>query len=560
MSFWLDLKEQIKNEVGELEISYPPNPKLGHLSLAVFALAKKQKKNPNELAQKIAETIKNNAKLKTLIAEVTLAGPYINLQLNQAALTDSLLKEIKIDKDKYGRDEKLDPKTVMIEFSNVNTHKEYHVGHLRNLLYGRSLNNILAASGENTIPVSYINDFGIHVAKTLWGYLKFHQDKKLTGYTLGKIYAESAQKLESQPEYKEEVAEIMKGIESRQGEAYNLWQKTRELSLNYFQAIYNDLGVKFTNTFFESAVIAAGLELVEELKNKKILIKSDGAIIANLEKYNLGVLPIIRSDGTALYPVADLALAKWKFDHYNLFESIYVVDSRQSLYFKQLFKILELSGYEAKMTHLPYEFVTLPSGMMSSRSGNVITYDELLDIAQEKATLETKSRHQNWSAKKIAKTARAIALSIIKFELIKVSANKTIVFDINEALRFDGYTATYLQYTQARANKLIKKAPGRIFPVRNLGQKLTLDKEIELITALAKYPETIQKAALEYDPSIIAHYLFELSQKINDYYQSVPVLKAESKLRKARIELFKASRQTLINGLELLGIKTIKEI
>lgn len=559
MSFWQQTKEKIRKATGDLEISYPPDITLGHFSLAVFALAKAKKQKPQELAEGLATILANDQELKETIAEVRATGPYINLKLKPEILTSSLISEINSQKDKYGRNVP-NSETIMIEFSNVNTHKEYHVGHLRNLLYGHSLKQILSSAGAKAIPVSYINDFGIHTAKTLWAYLKFHQQQKLDGYTLGKIYVEAAQKLTDQPEQKEEVGKIMQAIESRSGATYSLWKKTRDLSLKYFKKIYRDLDINFQETFLESDLITEGHRLVDKLQQKKVLIKSDGAIIANLEKYNLGVLPIIRSDGTALYPVADLALAQKKFSLYPLTESIYIVDLRQSLYFKQLFKILELAGYRAKMTHLPYEFVTLPNGMMSSRSGNVITYQELLEMAIEKAAIETKSRHTNWPTKKINQTAKKIALSIIKFEMIKVSANKIIVFDINEALRFDGYTATYLQYTQARVNKLIKRGPLCLGSPKKSGKELSLQKEEELSVVLAKYPETVKKAAKDYDPSIIAHYLFELSQKINDYYQSVPVLKSPIKTRRARLQLMKAARQTLVNGLKLLGLEAIKEI
>jgi arginyl-tRNA synthetase len=288
------------------------------------------------------------------------------------------------------------------------------------------------------------------------------------------------------------------------------------------------------------------------------LIKSDGAIIANLEKYDLGVLPIIRSDGTALYPVADLALAVKKFKENKIKESIYIVDVRQSLYFKQLFKITELLGYKQKLTHLAYDFVTLPSGMMSSRSGNVVTYRELMDESIASAALETQTKRTDWSAKKIKQIATEIALSTIKFEMLKVSSQKTITFDIKEALKFEGYTATYLQYTHARIMSIVKK--GRAKKVKINYQLLSEPTEKVLIMKLAKYPEIVLRATEKYDPSEITKYLFELCQNFNDYYHNVQIIKSEAAVKAARLELTKAVGQIIKNGLELLGIKAINEI
>lgn len=360
-----NLKQQIIKELKlkEAIFSYPPNSELGDLSLACFALAKEQKKNPAELACDLALKLGEQKKLKKYFFEVKAAGPYLNFYINHGYLADRVIYSIKRAKNDYGANQKGKKKKVMVEYSNGNTHKEYHVGHLRNIAHGDAINNLLRANGYESMPVSYINDFGIHVAKTLWNWQrnkKYSKSQEDKGYLLGKCYAEAAQELIAHPEYKEEVVKIMKEIESRQGGSYALWQETREWSIKYFASIYNDLGVKFKHIFYENEFIVAGLKLVAELTQSGQLVKSEGAIIANLEKYGLGVLPVIRTDGTALYPVADLALAQEKFKKYHVQESIYIVDIRQSLYFQQLAKICELIGFKQKLTHLAYDFVTLP--------------------------------------------------------------------------------------------------------------------------------------------------------------------------------------------------------
>ncbi len=539
---------------------YPQNSQFGDLSLACFNIAKELKINPVEAAKILAEKI---VATKT-VNEAKAVGPYLNFTLNKPEFAETTLKEISKEKNNYGANKNGEGKRVMVEFSNANTHKEYHVGHLRNLCFGDSINRLLSANGFKSVPVSYINDFGIHVAKTIWEYKKKGNTQavpKNKGFFLGKTYARAAEELKDNPEGEKEVKEIMKGIESRRGADFSLWKKTRQWSCAQFARIYKELGVEFVHTFYENEFLEKGKKLVAELTEKGVLKKSQGAIIADLENLGLGVLVIIRSDGTATYPVADLPLALAKVKKYRLEKSIYVVDVRQSLYFKQLFHILKILGVKKELVHLGYEFVKLPSGMMSSRSGRVVTYEELKEMLLEKSLAETKKRHEDWSEKKIADTAWKISAGAIKFEMSKVSAASVITFDTKEALRFEGFTAAYIQYTFARIESIFRKA--KTLSVKKIKadlKNLSHPKEHAIILKLAKYPEIIKKAGANYDPAEIAKYLFELAQAINDYYHDVPVLKADPKDRAARLVLLKSANQVIKNGLYILGIETLEEM
>lgn len=565
MDFLTDLKNKIARElkVSENSFSYPPQAELGDLSLACFELAREQKKSPAQLAITLADVFLSLAEFKKYFSTVKAIGPYLNFFIAPEYLATAVVGSIKKEKNNYGCNQSGQGRKVMIEYSNGNTHKEYHVGHLRNISYGDAVNSLLAANGYKTIPVSYINDFGIHAAKTIWewrnnpGYQNSQENK---GYLLGKCYVAATKKLVEQPEAKEAVGKIMKEIENRSGENYQIWQETREWSIKYFNQIYNELSVKFARIFYENEVIDAGRKIVDDLMAKNILRRSEGAVIADLESYGLGILPIIRSDGTALYPVADLALASEKFKAYDLDESIYVVDVRQSLYFKQLFKILELLGYREKLVHLTYDFVTLPEGMMSSRTGNVVTYEELKNQVKEKLVAETKKRHADWTESRIEQVARNLTVSTIKFEMLKVGAERIITFDINEASKFDGYTACYLQYGYARLKSIIRKEGFTLFAGRPQFRLLSEAKEKSLLLKIAKYPEIVASAGLEYNPSELAKYLFELVQLSNDYYHGVNILKAAPKTRQARLALIKAIAQVLNNGFEILGMKILEEM
>ncbi len=553
-----------KNIIKVKNIVYPPNINMGDLSLPCFELANILHIRPHEAALELKKLL--SKKKNKYLSSIQVTGPYINFIINKKILAKNLLKEIKEKQNKYGKLKVSEKKKIMIEYSNANTHKEYHIGHLRNICIGDSINKILETNGHNIFPVSYINDFGIHVAKTLWCLKEYYKDKipqKNKGEFLGKIYADSTNKTKENPLAQDLISFLMKRIESREGEDYKLWQKTRNWSIKQFNEIYKELNIEFKNIYYESELIQKGLKIIKELKEKKILIESNGAIIADLNKYNLGILVIMRSDGTALYPVADISLAIQKITKHKLDKSIYVVDVRQSLYFKQLFKLLELMGYKQDLVHLSYEFVKLPDGMMSSRTGNIITYSDLREKLKTKAKEEILKRHNNWSLRKIEKTATTLALAIMKFEMLKVDTNQIINFNFENALKFEGYTAGYLEYTYVRINSILKifykENIDTIFSEINLSI-LNNKKEHELIIKMAKYPEIIKKAGNNYNPSEVAKYLFELAQITNDYYHATPILKSDEELRSARILLIESVNQIIKNGLGLLGIEVLNEM
>jgi len=558
----LEIKRAVKVELRTKDFILAPNVSLGDLSLPCFVMAKWLKTDPNSAAKQLAQKLNN----KKWIAQAEAVGPYLNIKLDFSA-NALIIKDVLKNKDKYGFNKDGNKKRVMIEYSNANTHKEFHVGHLRNISFGDAVSKILAANGFKVIPVSYINDFGIHVAKTLWWLYHEHNTEAKNiiakgvdnkGYFLGQQYTEASMRLAENEQAVAEVSEIMKSIEIRRGEIYKLWKKTRQWSIDQFTKVYKEMGIKFATTFYENEFLESGLKMVHLLKDKGILKESEGALIADLEKYGLGILVILRKDGTALYPVADLSLAVQKIKRYKLDSSLYVVDMRQSLYFKQLFKLLENLGFKTKFEHLPYDFVKLPTGMMSSRTGNIVPYEDLKNLALEKAKEEIKSRHNDWSLKQINQVANALALGALKFEMIKVSSEKQITFDMNNALRFDGFTAAYLQYTYARLRSINRKAEKN--SIKADCALLREDKEKDLLMKAAFYPEIVKLAGDKKDPAEIAKYIFEFSQSINDYYHAVPVLKADKATGAARLMLLEAAALVIKQGLSLLGIETVEEM
>lgn len=537
------------------DLVYPPQGDMGDFSLLCF--------NEEKLGLSVGKLFSKVSNTKPETWGVSLVGKFLNFKIDKSALTRDVIKEIDKAKQDYGHNNIGRNKRVMVEYSNANTHKEYHIGHLRNITYGDAIHRLLMANGYESIPASYLNDFGIHVAKTLWAFSTLARKKKLPknkGEYLGKIYVKATQAIKEDLTAKQMVEVMMKKIESREGREYELWQETRQWSIDQFNEIYKELGVKFVTTFFESDYIEKGRKMVNELIKHGVLRESEGAVIADLADEGLGVLVVLRSDGTATYPVADIPLTEYKFKKFKLDKAIWVVDVRQALYFKQLFAIMKRIGVDREMIHLGHDFVKLPSGMMSSRLGNVITYEELKTELLDQARTETKKRHDKWDKEKIETVAWQIAVGAMKFEMLKVGANQEITFEIKKALSFSGFTAAYLQYTYARINSIIRKSEVKGKKSRINYSLLGEQQEQEMVLKLAKYPESVARANKDYDPSVIAKYLFELAQDFNDYYHQIPVLKAEAEIRDARLALIKVINQVLRNGLELLGINIMEEM
>ncbi|PIS05014.1 MAG: arginine--tRNA ligase [Candidatus Buchananbacteria bacterium CG10_big_fil_rev_8_21_14_0_10_42_9] len=540
-------------------IGYPPSPELGDFAVPLFHLAKELKRKPQQLAEKLAAEFKPTKYLSAARA----AGGYLNFYADKPQFAELILMQILHERSRYGNNECGGNQKVMLEYSQPNTHKEFHIGHLRNTVLGISLTKILQANDYQVIQANYIGDTGAHIAKSLWllqqkDFNEFKQAKN-KGKALGQNYSEAVNKLEDRPEAKLDVSEIHRKLENGNPELTKLWQETREWSLDEFKEIYKELGANFDVYYFESEVEDDGKKLVQELLDKKILQESEGAIIADLEQYGLGVLILLKSDGTASYATKDLPLAIKKAKQYKLDQSLYQTDNRQSLYFKQIFKILQLAGFKPALKHLPYEFVNLKEGAMSSRKGNIVSYSELRDKVLDQAVAETQKRHPDWDGKRVMKSARAITMAALKFDMLKQNKNSVITFDPEAALQFTGDTGPYVQYTHARISSILQKVKK---PVKSKVDFSVFKEvsEVELIKMLGQFPLIVKKAADEFEPAEIARYLIDISQAFSSFYESIPILKSSPKEQKARLLLVNGVKTTLAKGLNLLGIEAPEEM
>ncbi len=546
-----------ESEVSEI-LEVPPSPELGDFALPCFKLAAKLKKAPQIIAKEISGKIKSGE----LIKEVKATGPYVNIFVNQSQIAENLIFNVLAKAGRFGEQSK-NNQNVMIEFCHANTHKAFHIGHLRNIVLGESFSRVMEFNGFNVLRVNYQGDIGPHVAKCLWAYQKYHNDevpKKDRGVWLGKIYAEGAKHHADSEEVQKEVAELTQKLYAgKDKKLMLLWKKTRGWSIEEFEKLYKELDVTFKEFYFESQVEAAGKKIALDMLKKGSATRDQGAIVVDLKKYDLGVCVILATDGHPLYTTKELGLAQKKLAKYNLDKSIHVVGQEQELFFKQMFKIYELLGWPiGKISHhLSYGLVMLPEGKMSSRLGEVVIYHDLAEKVKSKALEEVKKRNLNLSAAKQKLIADKVAIAALKFGMLKQSPDKTIIFDWERALEFEGDTGPYLQYAFVRARKIMQKA-GKM-PNKASFSLLQQPAEIALVKNIALFPEVVKKAGREYAPNAVANYAFELANTFSSFYETCPVISAESDgLKNMRLKLVQAFAQTLRNALYLLGIEEVE--
>lgn len=547
-------------ELLEDQLQRPPRPEMGDFAFPCFALAGVMKKSPAAVADDIAGILRHKVENERprFVESVKNVGPYVNFTLRADAVVEVVIAGAK---GKIGR--KIGRK-VIVEYGQPNTHKEFHVGHLRNALVGRAVVELLASTGSRVVPVSYIGDTGAHVAKCLWALQKFHKNEKPPathrGEWLGKIYSEAARKLEEHKEWEEDVRLVDRKLAGGDRALVGLWKKTRAWSLVEFRQIFRELGASYKKTYYESQVEKPGQKVVDDLIRRKVAMIKDGAAMVDFTDEKLDEFVLRRKDGTALYATKDLALAYQKHKDWHPDESLIVVDIRQSFYFKQLIRTLELAGFKEKMRSLLYEFVTLPEGAMASRKGNVVTYRALRDAAVEEARKETKSRHPDWSSVRVEKAARAIAFAAIRYEMLRYDLDRPITFDLKQALAFQGATGPYLLYTLARINGITKKIQEPITKFQKSSKHQIPNEEKRLALEVVRYPEVVEEAARAIRPSVVAAYLMDLAQTFAAFYEHVPVLKAEPSGRARRFKLIRAAGATMTAGLRLLGIAPVQEM
>lgn len=565
------------------EIQWNPIPFAGEwgISTSFFQLAAREAREGKQIvvsqrAQEIASAIAGHLGLPAGFSRVEAVKGYLNLYFAPHDFTQRVVDNVFEEGANFGRGV-AKGEQVMVEFSQPNTHKAFHVGHLRSAILGDSLARILEFAGYDVVRANYIGDIGLHVIKWLWSYMKFHAGEKPPTDTtrwMGDLYAEANRRLDENPELEAELRALYLRWDRRDPEVVALWEQTRKWSLDHFAIMYGILDISFDRWYSNSEAEQPGKEVVEQLIAKGIaqderptggpvIVRIDDLLGLEQEKYRVFV--VLRSDNTALYSTEDLALAIMKFSEYDLARSIYVVDVRQSLHFQQVFKTLEIAGYPwaTRCQHLPYEIVNLPGNVvMASREGTVVLLEDLIREAQQRALQVVQEKNPSLPDQQKQEVAFAVGLGALKYPMLARDNAKIVTFDWESALDFNGQAAPYIQYAHVRANSIlarynvetIENSSDQTFPGSTRPNYSLDPTEIQLVDLIARFPAEVQRAAAEFKTLSITNLAYELARAFNDFYSACPVLKADPEVRAARLRLVAAARQAIANALNLLGI------
>jgi arginyl-tRNA synthetase len=450
---------------------------------------------------------------------------------------------------------------------------------MRNVALGDALVRILEYNGHEVVAANYIGDVGTHIARCLWFYLHHREElgeqaeppgadpPSARGEWLGMLYTAATQRIDNAPEelkihYTREVSRVLQALESGEGEVAELWRSTRQWSLDAFAEIYGWLRARFDHVFYESEMEKAGRAAVEDGLARGVFQRSQGAVGIDLEAHGLGFFLVLKADGTTLYATKDLALAETKFERFGVRQSIYVVGAEQTLHFRQVFKTLELLGYEQARDchHLSYGLVMLPEGKMSSRAGNIIAFTRLREEMHDYIVRNYLGAHRgDWDDAEIAEAARRIAVAAIRYGMVKQDPSRSIVFNLEDWLVSEGDTGTYLCYAYTRVQSILRQVAQARGLEPDAGADLTLlahENERALIRALHDFNRTVQRAARQLRPNLVANALFTLCKDFSRAYTTCSVLHAESdELARARLALFGATGRLLGEGCRLIGIE-----
>jgi len=573
------ITEMLKKVLIDMGVSHPdPEVKISdapqhgdYTTNIAMHLTKILNKNPMIIAEEIVQALKEHFGVeKEGIDKIEAVHPgFVNF-----SLTDSALIRYLIEKQ---RRPVRPTSTVMVEFAHPNTHKAFHIGHLRNIITGECIVRLLEANGNKVIRANYQGDVGLHIAKALYGILHNtksdihtleNADIKEKIQFLSETYSAGNKAYEEDETAKKEINELNKKIYAKDPSIYPLYEKTRSWSLQYFDGIYKRVGSHFDRFYFESETYDLGKTLVMDNVAKGIFEKSDGAVIFPGEKYALPAgrqglhnRVFITSEGNPTYEGKDIGLAKLQFDEYHPDRIIHCVASEQIEYFRVIFEAISrvFPDTKGKEHHLVYGWVRLKSGKMSSRSGNVVLGEWLLDEVKKSMQEILTKGERGYDRKEQNDIAEKASVAAVKYAFLKVSTPQEIAFDINESININGDSGPYLLYAYARCKSVMEKSHQRSsvsFQTADAQNNIKLNQEEHNLARLLLYfPETIESAAINFAPNFLCTYLFNLAQTFNLLYAKHPILK-----NNLRIMLIEKTALTLREGLRLLGIDTIERM
>ena len=538
-------------------ITVPPAGDMGDFALPCFRFAKILRKPPAA----IAEDVKNSFVTDSVVCGVSAVNGYLNFKIDRSSFVTETLKKIAAEGDKYGASDMGKGKTICIDYSSINIAKPFHIGHVSTTVLGGALYRILSFLGYKTVGINHLGDYGTQFGKLISAYKRWGDKETVQKggiRALNELYVRFHREAEEHPEYDDEARAYFKKIEEKDAECLELFHWFKELTLKDVQKIYDLLDIRFDSYAGESFYTDKMQPVVDELKEKGLLVESQGAQVVKLDEYGMPPCMILKSDGTSLYATRDMAAAIYRKKTYDFYKCLYVVAYQQNLHFRQFFKVLELRGKEwAKdLVHVAYGMVSLEEGTMSTRKGNVVFLEDVISRCIEKAYEIISEKNPALQGEEKQKIASQVGVGAVIFGALYNSKIKDIVFSYDKVLNFDGETSVYVQYTCARAKSVLQKAKEQNIACGDYRVDFELNEaETDLAKALEKFPDTVKEAAEKYEPSFIARYAVDLSQKFNKFYFDCKILSAEDENRKHfRLALTAAAAQALKNAFALLGI------
>lgn len=545
-------KEELANYIEK-----PKNSEMGDYAFPCFKLAKELKKAPAI----IAEELKNNMDIdKNLIEKVEIVGGYINFYINKESLAREVIKELDLKKEKYGSSNEGENKNVVIDYSSPNIAKPFHIGHLRSTVIGQSLYNIYKFLGYNSIGINHLGDWGTQFGKLIEGYKRWGKEYNIDKNPideLTKLYVRINEECKKDESVLEECRNNFKKLEDGDKTCVELWEKFRELSLNEFQRIYDILGTKFESVCGESFYTDKMPEIVEMLEKSGKLIESQGAKVVDLEEKNMPPCIIIKSNKSTTYETRDLAAILYRARTYDFCKAIYVTSYEQILHFEQIFEVAKLldmnEKYKENLVHVPFGMVRLKEGKMSTREGNIIKLEDLLNEAVSRVEKIIEEKNPELENKK--EIAKKVGIGAVIFNDLSNSRIKDEIFDWDTMLNFNGETGPYIQYIYVRTKSVLNKA-GYIPKIEDVKIDNLLDKSsMEVLKLIYSFNEIVKLSISKNEPYIIARFLIDLAKAYSVFYTENQIMIENTEIKDARIYLTYMVNVVLETGANLLGIQ-----
>ncbi len=532
-------------------IEIPPKSDMGDFAFPCFKLAKVYRKAPPMIAQELQSKIEQ----PDFLSEIRVVGGYLNFFVDKSQFSKQIVDNYLKATD-FGSSTEGNGKTICIDYSSPNVAKNFHVGHLRTTIIGNSINNIYRKLGYNVVRINHLGDWGTQFGKLIVAYKKWGSKEAIekNGISeLMKIYVKFHDEAEHDDSLNDEARAWFTKMEHGDEEALAIWKWFREISLKEFLRVYDMLGIEFDSYAGESFYNDKMAAVIEELKEKGLITLSDGAQIVNLEEYNMPPCLITKKDGSSLYATRDISAALYRKKTYDFDKCIYVTGLEQKLHFAQWFKVIELMGYDwyKNLMHVPYGLVSLKGGKLSTRHGNVIYAEDILNESIHK--IETIINEKNPELPDKEQVAKQVGIGAILFNDLYNQRIKDVVFDWDKILNFDGETGPYVQYTYARAASVLRKT-GDVSSENIDYSVLTDEYTMALLKVIDRYPAVIKDAAEKLEPSVIARYSMDLAQTFNKFYHECQIMVEDENVKIARVNVVKITKNILKDALRLLGI------